>query len=43
MTEKTINGRRGRKIKDGLGDNSGNSKGNRADRGDEDLKIRKKW
>lgn len=41
--EKTINGRRGSKIreKDGLGDKSGNSKSNRTDRGDEDLKIRR--
>lgn len=31
------------KRKDGLRDKSGNSKSNRTDRGDEDLKIRKKW
>lgn len=31
------------KRNDGLGDNSGNSKCSRTDRGDEDLKIWKKW
>lgn len=31
------------KRKEGLGNNSGNSKCNRADRRNEDLKIRKKW
>lgn len=45
VIEKTISGRRSSKIreKDGLGDNSGNSKCNRIDRGDVDLKISKKW
>lgn len=31
------------KRKDSLRDKSGNSKCNRTDRGDEDMKIRKKW